>query len=170
MKNRYGGPLRAMVANHYHLAAYVDMVDTPAFRSEVIAYPAITVIRREKPGPTRIARQPQIACESLADLARAICADSVPEESGVLEISGVAEGRKPWILGSFDQLKVARRLESEFPTLEEAGCRVGIGVATGADRVYIGPYESLDVKRTASCPWRRPGTSRAGVWSGGGSA
>lgn len=70
--------------------------------------------------------------------------------SGVLEFSGVAENREPWILGSFDQLKVARRLESEFPTLEEAGCR--IGVATGADRVYIGPYDNLEVEPDRKLP------------------
>lgn len=152
MKNRYGGPLRAMVANHYHLVAYVDMVDTPAFRSEVIAYPAITVIRREKPGPTGVARQPRIESDSLAELARAMRAENVPDDSGVMEISGVVQGREPWILGSFDQLKVARRLESEFPKLEEAGCRVGIGVATGADRVYIGPYDGLDVEPDRKLP------------------
>ncbi len=168
MKNRYGGPLRAMVANYYHLAAYVDMVDTPAFRSEVIAYPAITVIRREKPGPTRVARQPRIESDSLVDLARAMSADSVHEESGVLEISGVAQGREPWILGSFDQLKVARRLEAEFPTLEEAGCRVGIGVATGADRVYIGPYDSLDVEPDRKLPLATTGDIESGnvEWRG----
>ena len=49
MKNRYGGPLRKMVAEGYRLKFYVDMVDTPAFHSEVIAYPAITVITRERP-------------------------------------------------------------------------------------------------------------------------
>ncbi|WP_419641953.1 Eco57I restriction-modification methylase domain-containing protein, partial [Thiolapillus sp.] len=46
MKNKYGGPLRAMVSNGYHLKAYVDMVDTDAFHSEVVAYPAITIISR----------------------------------------------------------------------------------------------------------------------------
>src|SRR5262249_52679438 len=43
MKNRYGGPLRQMVAEGFHLKIYVDMYDTPAFHTEVIAYPAITV-------------------------------------------------------------------------------------------------------------------------------
>ena len=38
-----------------------------------------------------------------------------------------------------DQLSLVRRLEAEYPTLEEAGCKVGIGVATGADQVFIGP-------------------------------
>jgi hypothetical protein len=151
MKNRYGGPLRAMVARHYHLTSYVDMVDTAAFNSEVIAYPAITTIRREKPGPTRIAHRPQVD-ESLQRLAKTMLADTIPEGSGVLEIENVASGSEPWILQSFDQLAVARRIESEFPTLEDAGCRVGIGVATGADKVFIGPLEKLDVEPDRKLP------------------
>lgn len=152
MKNKYGGPLRAMVARRYHLANYVDMMNTSAFHSEVIAYPAITVIKRGKPGATRIARRPEIDSNSLSKLARAMRADSVPENSGVLEITGVTKDREPWILQSFDQLAVARRLESEFPILEEAGCRVRIGVATGADKVFIGPFEGLDVESDRKLP------------------
>lgn len=49
MKNRYGGPLRAMVAEGFHLSVCVDMVDSPAFDSEVVAHPAITVITKEAP-------------------------------------------------------------------------------------------------------------------------
>jgi hypothetical protein len=60
MKNRYGGPLRALVAGQFHLKCLIDMVDTPAFHSDVIAYPAITVVTRENPGPTRIADRPEI--------------------------------------------------------------------------------------------------------------
>jgi hypothetical protein len=69
LKNKYGGPLRAMVAEHYHLAYYVDMVDTPAFHSEVMAYPAITIIKREKRGVTRIVHRPQIEADRLVELA-----------------------------------------------------------------------------------------------------
>ncbi len=152
MKNKYGGPLRAMVADDYHLAYYVDMVDTPAFDSEVSAYPAITIIRREKPGPTRIAHRPQIDPEALSTLAQAMQADTLPEGSGVLETVVVAQDQAPWILHSFDQLAVIRRLETEFPILEEAGCKVGIGVATGADAVFIGPFESLDVEPSRKLP------------------
>ncbi len=152
MKNKYGGPLRALVARHYHLAAYVDMVDTSAFHSEVIAYPAITTIKREKPGPTRIAHRPQVDRGSLTELARLMRADAVPEGSDILEFSDVASGSEPWILQSFDQLAVARRLESNFPTLEESGCKVGIGVATGADRVFIGAFEELDVEPDRKLP------------------
>src|SRR5690606_9424537 len=45
-KNKYGGPLRAMVAERFALTHFVDLVDTPAFLTEVMTYPAITVIER----------------------------------------------------------------------------------------------------------------------------
>ena len=152
MKNKYGAPLRALVAGQYHLACYVDMMDTPAFDAEVIAYPAITLIKRETPGPTRIAHRPRIDRDTLAKLAQALRATSAPEGSGIVEIAGVAKGRDPWILQSFDQLAIARRLEADFPTLEEAGCKVGIGVATGADTVFIGPFDRLDVEPDRKLP------------------
>jgi hypothetical protein len=152
MKNKYGGPLRAMVADDYHLSYYIDMVNTPAFDSEVSAYPAITIIKREKPGPTRIAHRPKIDQEALSKLAQAMQANTLPEGSGVLETEVVAQDQAPWIRQSFDRLAVIRRLEAEFPTLEEAGCKVGIGVATGADAVFIGPFESLDVEPSRKLP------------------
>ena len=73
MKNRYGGPLRSLVADQFHLKIYVDMVDTPAFHSDVIAYPAIIIISLETPGATRIAHRPGHAGELGR---RAACAES----------------------------------------------------------------------------------------------
>lgn len=70
MKNRYGGPLRRLVADRFHLRTYVDMVNTPAFHSDVIAYPAIFVIGNERGNSTRIARQPTIDGPHLTALAR----------------------------------------------------------------------------------------------------
>lgn len=153
MKNRYGGPLRQMVAEGYHLQVYVDMVDTPAFHSDVIAYPAITIITREKPGATRIAHRPPIEAGALSVLADALLSPEKPApSSGVKELLGVASGAEPWILESSDQLALVRRLERSFPTIEDAGCKVGIGVATGADKAFIGPYAELDVEPDRKLP------------------
>ena len=41
---------------------------------------------------------------------------------------------------------LVRRLERDYPAIEDAGCKVGIGVATGADKAFIGPYDQLDVE------------------------
>lgn len=154
MKNRYGGPLRELVAKKFHLKIYVDMVDTPAFHSDVIAYPAITIISREKRGATRIARRPAIEAAALAKLAKSLlthnCRPSDPE--CVTELYEIIAGREPWILDGSDRLALVRKLEGAFPALEEAGCKVGIGVATGADEAFIGPLAELDVEADRKLP------------------
>lgn len=153
MKNRYGGPLRSLVAEQFHLKVYVDMVSTPAFHSDVIAYPAITIISRERGGPTRIAHRPSIDVPTLTTLAGLLSAQTLPNNAGsVRELARVTNGAEPWLLESADQVALIRRLESAFPLLEEVGCKVGIGVATGADKAFIGDYESLDVESDRKLP------------------
>jgi len=153
MKNRYGRRLRQMVAEHFHLKVYVDMVDTPAFHKDVITYPAITIVAKKKPGKTRIAHRPDVSGKALCALATKLLAENLPEVGGsVRELASVAIGSEPWILESFDQLSLVQRLEREFPTIENAGCKVGIGVATGADKAFIGPYDELDVEPDRKLP------------------
>lgn len=150
-KNRYGGPLRQMVAERFHLRAYIDMVNTPAFLSDVIAYPAIFIIGNERGKVTRVAHQPKIEAKHLAALAQSITGSAVPA-SPVTEIGIVTKGSEPWLLDDFEHLAVVRRLEVQFPTIEEAGCKVGIGVATGADKAFIGKFDELDVEADRKLP------------------
>lgn len=153
MKNRYGGPLRALVAREFHLKFCVDMVDTPAFHSDVIAYPAIMVITRESPGPTRLAFRPAINSKALTALAAGLQARKLDGKNvAVRELTGVIAGAEPWIFEADDQISLVRRLESCFPALEDAACKVGIGVATGADKEFIGPFEQLDVEADRKLP------------------
>lgn len=170
MKNRYGGPLRDMISRSFHLTHYVDMIDTPAFHSDVAAYPAITVFKRGQPGPTRIAHRPIIASSALAVLAKAMRAVVVPEGIEVTEVADITNGAEPWILNSFDQLSVVRRLEKSFPNIEEAGCKIGIGVATGADAVFLGSYDALPVESSRKIPIVMTKDIKSGevVWRGQG--
>jgi hypothetical protein len=151
-KNKYGGPLRAIVAQTFHLKAYVDMVDTPAFDSDVIAYPAITLIERAAPGPTLVAKQPGLVPDELAKLARALRAGRPCAERDVSVVEQAGIGSEPWVLSSSGKRGLLRRLEALFPTLEQAGCKVGIGVATGADNAFIGPMAALDVEPSRKLP------------------
>lgn len=153
MKNRYGAPLRKLIADRFHLKVYVDMVDTPAFHSEVAAYPAITVISREKPGATRIAHRPSIDRPTLVALVKELTGNHGSKTGGaVRELALVPHQAEPWLLEAPDQMTFIRRLERQFPTLEEAGCKVGIGVATGADKAFIGDFEALDVESDRKLP------------------
>ncbi len=171
MKNQYGGPLRNLVADRFHLKVYVDMVGTPAFHSEVSAYPAITVISREEPGPTRIAHRPLIDRATLVALAKELRNSHLSNNDvGVCELARVPNQAEPWLLESSDQMEFIRRLERQFPTLEEAGCKVGIGVATGADKAFIGDFEELDVEPDRKLPLVTTGDIQSGEveWRGQG--
>jgi len=152
MKNRYGGPLRKLVSDGFHLKIYVDMVNTAAFHTDVIAYPAITIISREAAALTRIAHRPAIEKQALSELARLLEGRGADKSGVVREVAGVAAGAEPWILESPDQLALVRRLEESFPTVEAAGCKVGIGVATGADKAFIGLFDELDVEPDRKVP------------------
>lgn len=171
-KNKYGGPLRAMIAERFYLKYFVDLVDTPAFLAEVMTYPAITVIERAKgkksPAPTRVAYRPAIDRAALSHLAQAMSAKRAG--AGVVELAQVARGSEPWIVHQPDRLALVRRLEEQLPTLEEAGCKVGIGVATGNDNVYIGDFKALDVEPSRKLPLVRTQDLRDGEvnWQGKG--
>lgn len=169
MKNKYGGPLRKFIADYYHLKFYVDMVDTPAFQSDVIAYPAVFVINKERNTKTRIAHRPKIDQAELSNLAKALCANDSPNlGSPVQELNGIVTGSEPWVLESLDQLSIVRRLEANFPLLEEVGCKVGIGVATGSDKAFIGPFDELDVEDDRKIPLATTRDLKDGkvVWKG----
>ena len=168
MKNRYGGPLRQMVAEQYHLKTYVDMVNTPAFQTKVIAYPAITIIARERGTITRTAHRPIIETTTLALLARQLTEPHQADSAQVRSLTGVVDGAEPWILGVSDHLALVRRLEVAFPSLEDVGCRVGIGVATGADDAFIGLFDALDVESDRKLPLAMTRDIQTGtvVWRG----
>jgi len=153
MKNRYGGPLRAMIAEEFHLKYHIDMVDTPAFHSEVVAYPAIMVVAHEPPGPTRLACRPEISRSSLKRLSTTLKTPRLSKNNqDVRELDQIGDGEAPWLLEASGSMSLLRRIEREFPLIEEVGCKVGIGVATGADKAFIAPFASLDVEPDRKLP------------------
>lgn len=152
MKNKYGKKLRELVSKEFALTTYVDMYGVDAFHAEVSAYPAITVIERKDGNKTRVFARPAVDAKFLKSLAAELTATKLPKKSMAREIENVTAGGEPWVLDSFDKLALVRRLEAQFPAIEDAGCKVGIGVATGADKAFIGDFESLDVENSRKLP------------------
>lgn len=152
MKNRYGAPLRELVARDFHLDVFVDMIDTPSFSREVTTYPAITVISRKRGRATRVAFRPAIQRKNLTSLTRELCAEPLPDGGAVREQENVVNGREPWIFTGTRKGALLRRIEEKFPLLEEVGCKIGIGVATGADRMFIASFDKLDVEPDRKLP------------------
>ncbi|MCR2799489.1 Eco57I restriction-modification methylase domain-containing protein [Microbacterium sp. zg-Y818] len=168
VKNDYGRGIRAKIANEFHLAYYVDMYGLDAFEVQVGAYPSITVIERSTAGPVEVARATSVAANYLDGLAESLKSGQI-DRPDVIVLNAV-RGPAPWLLSTSASLAIISDLESRFPTLVETGCRVGIGVATGADKAYIGPFESLDVEADRKLPLATNKDVPGGrlVWSGKG--
>lgn len=150
IKNRYGGPLREMIADNFHMETYVDFTGVDAFHGEVIAYPAVTVITNAPGSETRVVEKEAVCCDILPDLAERLLSGS--PDPRIKHLRNVTSGAAPWLLSNASRLRVIQDLEQRLPTLEEAGCKVGIGVASGADKVYIGSDAELDVEPERKLP------------------
>ncbi|AGG89310.1 MULTISPECIES: Eco57I restriction-modification methylase domain-containing protein [Rhodanobacter] len=153
LKNRYGGPLREKVTNGYWLKYFIDMESTDAFHSEVIAYPAITIFQRAAPEST--GRQATRAVAAGAATSLPVLVDALLDAHGsehVAEFKLDSMGPAPLLLDDIPRLVLLRRMEHELPTLEQAGCKVGIGVATGCDRVFIDAMDALPVEAERKLP------------------
>lgn len=156
LKNRYGGPLREKITNGYWMKYFIDMEGADAFHSDVIAYPAITVLQRTAPNsgasnPTRAAGAEAVATQPLPTLVHALL-NGNDESCVIAEFQLDAAGSAPLLLDDIPRLVLLRRIEHTFPTLERAGCKVGIGVATGCDRVFIDTLETLPVEADRKLP------------------
>jgi methylase of polypeptide subunit release factors len=134
-KNRYGKSLREMISKSYQLDVYIDLYGQDAFQSEVLTYPAITQISRQKHRKTIIAHNPSINAEFALVIQRALKVDAIVSNLSIRK--DVVTGGAPWLFGSQDELDLIKRLENEYPLIETVGCNIYIGAATGNNKVYI---------------------------------
>ncbi|MFA1549323.1 Eco57I restriction-modification methylase domain-containing protein [Actinomadura chokoriensis] len=145
MRNQYGRRLREkIVEGGFAVDSCLVMHDVAAFENEVSAYPAITVLKRAPQGEVGIGE----AGESFDSKAAAdFAAWSNLRARGPLHGATVSGSRLPhwhrtadsWPDGTPEVLAWLEELQDRHPPLEDrgAGTRIGIGVATGADAVYI---------------------------------
>jgi len=175
MRNAYGARLRAMVSEEWAVETVVLMTGVDAFEDEVDAYPAITTLRREPQsgGPLVVEASPSFGPSETSEvgaLAAAPSADHVHRPGfRATRLSTWFSGSAGWPHGSPDRLALIADLEARYPSLEDeaTGTKVGIGVATGADRVFITEDPDL-VEPERLLPFALPRDIASGEvqWSG----
>jgi hypothetical protein len=140
MRNQYGAELRQLISSSYSVELLLSMHHANAFHDDVDAYPAITVIRRAPQHSTIVASADQNAEHvdpgQLATTLKNHGPAILPQGIRRTELPTWFKGSAPWPCHSPEQLALLRQLEDQFPPLEMSA-KVGIGVATGNDRVYI---------------------------------
>ncbi|MDP2233428.1 MAG: TaqI-like C-terminal specificity domain-containing protein, partial [Actinomycetota bacterium] len=141
MRNGYGKKLRRLVTEEYNVRAVYEMHGVDAFAEEVSAYPAVTIIGRGRQAKVRYAT----ACPTF-DARAASRLEAWSNNGGepvrdpdfaATVLSDWFHTDAHWPTGTPESLSLLRELEARFPLLEETGAKVGIGIATGADSVFV---------------------------------
>jgi adenine-specific DNA-methyltransferase len=141
MLNDYGSGLREFITTQgYNVRSVIEAHDVAAFESEVSAYPAVTVIARELQGPVIVAKAlPGIETAYRPDLLDQIADARSGPALRVARFADWFHDGEPWPCSSPEALQLLKHLEATCLPLEDktTGTKIGIGVATGADRVFI---------------------------------
>ncbi len=174
MRNQYGAQLRELVTSNHAVDAVVAMHDVDAFEDEVSAYPAVVVLRNGKPSRTRVvdasAGFGETDAAKVADWARRPRSRRASGSTfSASRLDRWFEGTDLWPAGTPDQLATIADLEARFPPLEnpDTGTRVGIGIATGCDEVFITRDDGVvEEERLLPLLQARDTTSGRVDWSG----
>lgn len=152
MHNAYGARLRSLVSDRYAVETIWQMHDVDAFASVVSAYPAITVLANHPQGPVTVV---DANATFGVDAARE-AAEFIGSDTAELERAGFSAARLPswfegsdlWPAGGPTMIRLLEDLNERFPVLERTGgtTRIGIGVATGADKAYLVDPGQTDVE------------------------
>lgn len=147
MLNQYGAQLRRLITSRFAVETVIELHRADAFHSEVSAYPAITVMRNAPQRQAVVARADtstsdigvEALCTSLVGVGRS---SQSPKDRPGLKTARVDEWFKdsePWPCYNPERLALLKRLEAEFYPLDSkgTGTRSGIGVASGADKIYL---------------------------------
>jgi len=152
-KNQYGTALRQLIATRYRVRHYINLEHTQPFLADVSAYPAIVAIDRMQGRGTQAGTLEDVAASTL----EAVRKQALSKKAQVGPLATFPHwypDGAPWSSTSQEEVRVLTALRSDFPLLEEAGgsTRVGIGVATGADDVYILPARSECIEASRQIP------------------
>lgn len=116
LKNEYGKKLRLLVARNYRMERIINLERANSFQEDVLAYPAVTLIINKKPQPSTLYGE-----ASKVDNLPTLIPEprKMPQEEDWTPIFNKHDGDRATC------------------TIEEMGFKIGIGVATGADNIFI---------------------------------
>lgn len=133
-RNSYGKSVREALTARGWLKTIIDFTNVDSFERPADAYPSFFVYSATGAGDTEIV--------------------SIANGKGGLESRGrpirrtFAQTTSPFILASKSIGQFVERAKRKFPKLEEAGCIVRVGSATGCNDVFLGAKDALPVERS----------------------
>ena len=150
------------MAARFHVAAYLNLEHAPVFGPDIAAYPAIFVIDRRRGEPTLAGSFDRT---DRASLPRSL----PPHPEGLSAFPAWYSGEDAWATTDPSAFAKRKLLRSRLLSLERSasGTRFGIGVATGADDVFVLPSRRSDIEAAFQIPLVTGDDVRAGTgWTG----
>lgn len=167
MRNGYGRSLRAKVIREFSVDDVVVLHDADCFEHEVSAYPAIVSIRRSPQGPTNVAQTSETFGEGASKAYLAWReSDSIGYSNDDVRAARAAHWHTTdavWPDGDPEELAWLAQLD-HLPLIEQASVKLGIGIATGADKVYI-TRGTPDVELDRLVPMVTPGAIKSSTFT-----
>ena len=148
VRSSYGKRLRTLISDSYHVALYLNMEHTQPFEIEVSAYPAIYVIDRRVGRITHSGEVTSLETTPLKMFRTGV------KGSRLSKFDKWYRGEEAWVTTNSAERSEFERIASIFPTIEcsGAGTQIGIGVASGADDIYVDPQQNSEIERDCLLP------------------
>ncbi len=157
MRNQYGTELRKLLHRHFSVDAMIRLHGVDAFESDVDAYPAITIMRNGSQKNGVIAECHSFFGEKhVKKTSRAIRSRRVktkPEAASVAHFDDWF-GPEAWPEGSAKEISAISRWEQSLEPLQDhlGRTRVGIGVASGSDKVFVAKDKAPKIEKQRLLP------------------
>ncbi|PCI29673.1 MAG: hypothetical protein COB67_03450 [SAR324 cluster bacterium] len=153
-KNTYGKQLRQIISRAYNLDLFVDLYGGDFFHKKVSTYPAITQIsnRNGKAHQTVVAYNPNLSDKTYQHLRDLIDHKNIEPLGNIQIRDDIVCSDHPWLITADSEINLIRKLEAKFPLLEDVGCKVHIGAATGCNDIFVVKKDQLDVEPSRLLP------------------
>ncbi|MEY9136473.1 adenine-specific DNA-methyltransferase [Bradyrhizobium diazoefficiens] len=153
-RNVYGGSIREALTSRGHIKSISDFSNIDSFETPADAYPHFFVFQNGRSGATYIASMNPRG--KSARVSASTTRQFAPSNSPlVLNVGG-------------DVAATVRRARNKFPTLEQAGCLVRVGSATGSNETFLVDGPNDIVEKSRLLPFVNARSIKNGVvqWSG----
>ena len=153
-RNVYGGAVREAFTSLGQLKTIIDFSDAESFETSADAYPHFFVFQKGGNGPTRI--RSMAGSDKIGPSGKTIVRTFLPSASPLFLSRDLAA------------TKTVNAARKRFPKMEDAGCTIRVGSATGCNEVFLGSRQESSVERSRLLPFVNAHSIRKGKvhWTG----
>jgi adenine-specific DNA-methyltransferase len=138
-RNVYGSAVRETFTSLGQLKTIIDFSDTESFETSADAYPHFFVFQKGGNGPTRI--RSMAGTDKIGPSGKTIVRTFLPSASPLFLSRDLAA------------TKTVNAARKRFPKIEDTGCTIRVGSATGCNEVFLGSRRELPLERSRLLPF-----------------